>query len=82
MKMILAMTKLIIEWENVRILALIRSLKSKMTAKKWETRGYEEYSRAGYFSEKTKETGKQTNISNFCLQQTILGTVILDLSEN
>ena len=33
------------------------------------------------FSEKTKETGKQTNISNF-LQQTIPGTVILDLSEN
>ena len=35
----------------------------------------------GNFSEKTKETGKQTNISNF-LQQTTLGTVILDFSLN
>ena len=65
MKMILAVTKLIIEWKNVRILhkkpdgegmgdcgrqdVLKNPVRTKVT---------------GNFSEKTKETGKQTTISN------------------
>ena len=64
--MILAMTKLIIEWENVRI------PNKKPDGKEMGDSGRQEVMKntvctkvTGNFSEKTKETGKQTTISNF-----------------
>ena len=85
---IIAMTKLIIEWENVRILALIKKPEVENDGEEMGDNGRQEVVKntvrtkvTDNFSEKTKETGKQTNISIF-LQQTIPGMVILDLSEN